>query len=170
MRIVCFILCFVFCVSQGFTQVKYKGEKGISSVGGIVGYAIESEQAVVGFDFRYNVLNRVRLAPSVLYHVKKNDTDDLFLNADVHYLGRITPKMTLYPLAGLGVSFLRHRTPNILPMKEKYVTETRLGLNLGFGGEVRVSKDLIIGAEFRYNWTERWYNRAMLLARVATYF
>jgi len=169
MRTVCFILCFVFCVSQGFTQVKYKGEKGISSVGGIVGYAIESEQAVVGFDYRYNVFNRVRLAPSVLYHVKKNNMDDLFLNADVHYLGRITPKMTLYPLAGLGVSFLRLRT-NFLPVTEKYVTQTRFGLNLGFGGEVRVTKDIILGAEFRYNWTELRYNRAMLLARVATYF
>jgi opacity protein-like surface antigen len=172
-RLVVICVCFVIVVTNGYAQRKYKGEKGISSIGAMVGYAIESETPVVGVDFRYNVLNKLRLAPSVLYAFEKHDTDILYFNADVHYLARISETATLYPLGGFGMSTWSLKRLDDMIFTERTV---RLGLNLGFGGEVRLSKDIIIGAEFRYNWTSgfnwsrRYYNQAMLLVRAAFYF
>ena len=171
------LLCvyMLFCIANVFAQSNLKGEKNISSIGGIFGYAIESEKAVVGVDFRYNILDRLRLAPSILYAVKKDHSDIWYFNADAHYLARITQTITLYPIGGIGVSAwtLRYESNHLLDdiLNPKSVdTNVRVGVNLGFGGEIRVSKDVIIGAEFRYNWTERLYNQAMVLARAAYYF
>ena len=178
-KTVLLIVCLVTFVTNGFAQQRnMKGEKGVSSVGVIAGYAIESEKAVIGIDYRYNVLDRVRIAPSVLYAVKSDYTDTWYANADVHYLARITSKVTLYPLGGLGLSVWNYN-PDKSPLGELLddlldiddsETKTRLGLNLGFGGEVRATKDIICGAEFRYNWTSRYYNQAMILVRAAYYF
>ena len=167
MRVIVFIVSFVFIITNGFAQKNLTGEKGVSSVGGIVGYAIEGEKAVVGIDYRYNLLDMIRLAPSVLYVVQKNDADAWYFNADAHYLARVTEQVTLYPIGGIGVSAWRllHLIGGN-PIR----TDVHVGLNLGFGGEIRVTKDIIAGGEFRYNWTKQGYNQAMLLARVAYYF
>lgn len=174
-KVIFLMFCFLFIVTNGFAQSKFKGEKGISSVGGILGYAIESDNAVIGVDYRYNILDKVRLAPSALYIFKKNNTDVLYFNIDAHYLARVKERVTLYPLGGVGVSVWRYKLSPIFENLKVNESETRIGLNLGFGGEVRVTKDIIVGAEFRYNWTKQhdlwaYYNQALLLARVAYYF
>ena len=152
MRVIVFIVSFVFIVTNGFAQKSLKGEKGVSSVGGIIGYAIESEKAVIGIDYRYNIHDKIRLAPSVLYAIKKDNVDMWYINADVHYLARITEQVSLYPIGGFGVSVWRYR---LSPLLEDLLkdSESRFGLNLGFGGEIRVTKDIIAGVDFRYNWT-----------------
>jgi len=173
MRVIVFIVSFVLIITNGFAQKSLKGEKGVSSVGVMVGYAIENDQAVVGIDYRYNIQDKIRLAPSVLYAIKSDNADTWYFNADAHYLARVTDRVTLYPIGGLGVSVWRYRLfpgwQDFLDIK-KIESDVCVGLNLGFGGEIRATEDIIIGAEFRYNWTERYYNQAMLLARVAYYF
>ena len=173
MRVIVFIVSFVFLLTNGFAQKNMHGEKGVSSVGGIVGYAIESEKAVIGIDYRYNIHDKIRLAPSVLYAIKKDNIDMWYFNADAHYLARVTDLVTLYPIGGLGISAWRNRPYPLLPDildTQKIETNIRAGLNLGFGGEIRLTKDIIAGMEFKYNWTKQLYNQAMLLARVAYYF
>ena len=167
MRVKLLIVCFILFATNGFAQQKFKGEQGVTSIGGIVGVAVESEMAVVGVDYRYNIHDRLRLAPSVLYLVKKNYSDIWYLNADAHYLARITRDITLYPIGGLGASVWSYYRIGDMILKDiKY----RFGFNMGFGGEIRLTKDIIVGGEFKYNLTERGYNQAMILARVAYYF
>lgn len=177
--------------------IGYKGEKGVSSIGGIVGYGIDNRTALAGLDYRYNIAARVRLAPSLLYAFENERRSVLYVNADVHYLARVTDKITIYPIGGMGVSVRTVETP-LIPGEEGTLPDTpgtedsetaepgtepgdavttdaettvRMGLNLGFGGEMRVTKDIILGAEFRYNLTgERICNQAMLVARIAYYF
>ena len=162
-----------FCVNS-FAQKNYRGEKGVSSVGVIIGHAVSNKAPTIGIDYRYNIMDKVRLAPSAMYVLKNNHTNTIYANADVHYLARITKEATLYPLAGIGFShwkwdFIIPAIPGVYEWESE--TKIRLGLNLGFGGEMRVSQDIIVGAEFRYNLTaERSYDQAMLLARVAYYF
>ena len=183
-KILLISVCVVALSTNGFAQQNLKGEKGVSSVGVNIGYAIESERAVIGVDYRYNIFNRVRIAPSILYAVQKDNSDIWYFNADVHYLARITNKITLYPLGGLGVSSWAYKLPNIelpgkmelnfdsdldLVIKSREI-DTHFGLNLGFGSEIRLTKDIIVGAEFRYNLTKHYFNQAMLLARIAYYF
>jgi opacity protein-like surface antigen len=166
---------------------KYKGEKGVSSIGVMIGYAVDNKSALIGADFRYNIRDRVRLAPSVLYSLKNEYRSTVYVNADAHYLARVTNKITLYPVGGIGLSVwnfdglipesLIPESLDPLTSAGSYSetsgseTKTRIGLNLGFGGEMRVTKDIIVGAEFKYNLTsERIYDQAMFLVRAAYYF
>ena len=177
-KLVILTVCLVFLCANGFAQESYKGEKGVSSIGVIAGHAVNCKAPVIGVDYRYNVMDRLRLAPSAMYTFENDNTNVFYANADVHYLSRITSNVTIYPLAGIGLSSWRWETfkAGVLDELEylgkiKKETKVRIGLNLGFGGEVRLTEDIIVGAEFRYNLTsERIYDQAMLLARVAYYF
>ena len=162
-------VCFVVFFTNGFAQQRFKGEIGVSSFGGMIGYVIESESPAIGIDFRHNILDRLRIAPSIFYVFEKKDIDLWYFNTDFHYLGRITKKATLYPIGGFGLSSLHYRETKGAIFREAE-TKLRLGINLGFGGEIRVSKDIITGIEFKYHWTKLPYNQAMLLARIAYYF
>ena len=169
-------VCLVAFLVNSFAQSNLKGEKGVTSFGAVFGYAIESEKAVIGVDYRYNMLDRLRLTPSILYGVKRDNKDIWYLNADAHYLARVSENLTLYPIGGLGFSFWKNRTiPDIdlgdlgfIPQNAD--TYLRVGLNMGIGGELRLTEDIIAGAEFRYNWTKQGFNQAMILLRVAYYF
>jgi outer membrane protein X len=173
-------ICLIGFTTFGIAQesnVIQKGEKGVFSVGGIFGYAIDHKTAAIGVDFRYNLTDRMRLAPSVLYTIKNAGVSTYYANADAHYLARITNKTTLYPIGGLGLSvwnftYTKKKEPgDQFSVEKESETKVRLGLNLGFGGETRITQDLIIGMEFRYNLTtERVYDQAMILTRVAYYF
>jgi opacity protein-like surface antigen len=193
-KLVLLTVCIFLFAAAGVAQPginKYKGEKGISSAGIMPGYAVGNKTALFGVDYRYNILDRLRLAPSVLYTLKNDYLNTWYVNADAHYLARITERITIYPVGGIGVSLWK--TEILLPPADPAETdppgetespgedespeetesqsEIRLGLNLGFGGEIRITKDIITGAEFRYNLTkERIYDQAMFLARVAYYF
>jgi len=180
-KIVILTVCLAAFVANSFGQnVIKKGEQGVSSVGVILGHAVTSKALTIGADYRYNVLDRVRLAPSLMYVMKNDDMSSLYLNADAHYLARITKEVTIYPIGGLGLSmrqfdYFTYETDDDLSSHLNRIRESeskiRVGLNLGFGGEMRITDDIIAGAEFRYNLTaERFYDQAMLLARVAYYF
>jgi opacity protein-like surface antigen len=179
-KLVLLAVCLVGFAAVGLAQsgnVKRNGEKGVSSVGGILGYVIDNKTVAIGIDYRYNIKDWLRLAPSVLYAIKNEDKSTWFMNADAHYLVRITDKATIFPVGGLGLSIWNfdYKTVKTSDGEVSTVKESekkvRLGLNLGFGGEMRVTKDIIVGAEFRYNLTaERAYDQAMILGRVAYYF
>jgi opacity protein-like surface antigen len=181
------LVCITVFVSNSFSQ--YGGEKGVSSIGVTAGYAVDNNAFATGLDFRYNILDRLRLAPSVLYVLENDYRSTWYANVDTHYLLRVTAKTTVYPIAGIGLSVWQLK---IIPepslksgesteskgdeekisdeYKEK-TSEIRIGLNLGVGVEKRITRDIILGAEFKYNLTtERIYNQAMLLGRVAYYF
>jgi outer membrane protein X len=189
--------CLCFFAAAGSAQrgdTGYRGEKGVSSTGVMLGYAVDNKAALVGVDFRYNVLDRLRLAPSVMYVLKRDNRSAWYVNADAHYLARVTEWITVYPVAGIGFSVRRTDVdvpeeeppipdpedapddpeaaePTEEPAAAASLTERRLGLNVGVGGEVRVSRDIILGAEFRYNLTtERVYDQALFSVRVAYYF
>jgi opacity protein-like surface antigen len=190
------IVGFVLTASA-FAQTKLGGEKGVSSVGILAGYAVDNKTFTAGFDFRYNVLDRLRLAPSVMYLFTSNyyipeykgyeptpKFNTWYANVDVHYLLRVTREMTIYPLAGVGLSVWQYDLSGLPAIAVDGIgfgyelfpetlddTKVRLGLNLGVGIERRMTRDIILGAEFKYNLTsENLYNQAMILGRVAYYF
>ena len=173
-KLVFLTVCLLAFSANSFAQ-KFSGEKGVSSVGLILGHAVANKAPAIGVDYRYNIMDKVRLAPSFLYTLENNNYNTWYTNADAHYLTRITKDVTLYPLGGLGVSVWRfnNKIPGSLEdlFHDDSETKVRIGLNLGFGGEMRLSKDMIVGAEFRYNMTtERAYDQAMILIRAAYYF
>ena len=80
-KLVVLAVCLVAFVANSYAQGKLKGEKGVSSVGVIVGHAITHKAPTIGVDYRYNVLDKVRLAPSALYTLKNDETNIFYANA-----------------------------------------------------------------------------------------
>ena len=174
-------MCLFAFAANGYSQKSYEGEKGVSSVGVIAGHVVSHKGFTIGVDYRYNVKDKIRLAPSALYVMKNDKVSSFYINADAHYLARITNKLTLYPIGGVGVSFWKKKSLvntligiiHIPEYEYEYESETvsRMGLNLGLGAEMRLTKDIIVGAEFKNNIThDRVFDQLMLLARVAYYF
>ncbi|MDR3309573.1 MAG: porin family protein [Tannerella sp.] len=200
------ITFFIMAVTAnaGFGQNKSsKGEQGVSSAGLIGGLAIDSRSLMAGIDYRYNILPKLRLAPSFLYVSKFDNLNSLYFNADAHYLVRLTRTATIYPLAGIGVHNRRLKLPAVTtkssPLEKSFAgtyadgeagedddskdddskekdgdttdSHTRLGVNIGFGFENRITQDIILGVEFRHQFTtERIYDQAIFSARLAYYF
>ncbi|MDR2385257.1 MAG: outer membrane beta-barrel protein [Tannerella sp.] len=188
-------VCIAVFISTSFSQINYAGEKGVSSVGITAGYAVDNNAFAAGFDFRYNILDHVRLAPSVMYILGSdslNYSSKWYVNVDAHYLLRVTNTTTVYPIAGIGLSVWQLKSQIIYRPNEETeesgeegedsengefvggestTSKIRTGLNIGVGVEKRLTRDIILGAEFKYNLTtERFFNQAMLLGRVAYYF
>ena len=176
-KIFLLVACCVLMVSALFAQTKLGSEKGVSSIGFMAGYAIDNKSFAAGIDFRYNILAHVRLAPSVIYLFKNNNVSTWYANVDFHYLARITERVTIYPIMGVGLSAWQRdylvpvTSEDDIEYRKETNSEARLGLNLGAGVERRMTRDIILGAEFKYNLTtDRAHDQAMILTRIAYYF
>jgi opacity protein-like surface antigen len=128
------------------------------------------------------------LAPSVLYLFEKDLASTWYANVDAHYLARISRETTLYPIAGLGLSVWKFGNSGLLNPENflheygggdwgdnsggyGYKDTTKIGLNLGVGCETRLTEDILVGGEFKYNITnERLFDQAMITIRAAYYF
>lgn len=118
-------------------QIVFGSGEGISNTG-------------VGLKYRYNVSNPLRLEGAFTYFFEKNTWTMWDLSINAHYLFDVAPRLTLYPLAGLGI--LGTRINNLLG-KHSY---SDFGLNLGAGVEYMLSQQWSLGAEFRFHILNDW--------------
>ncbi|MDR1454541.1 MAG: outer membrane beta-barrel protein [Tannerella sp.] len=146
----------VLCAASGHAQ------RGRASVGTRLGYAAEWETVTVGVDYRYNFLQDVRLAPSLTYMVRNRSMSAWYMDMDCHYVVTVSDMFSFYPLGGLGFSVWR---PHLFGTDGV----ARLGLNVGLGGDLRLSPQISVGLEMKYNITST-YDQALAAIRVAYHF
>ncbi|RHJ91781.1 porin family protein [Parabacteroides bouchesdurhonensis] len=121
-------------------------EQGKSSIGFNLGYGFDDiDNATVGIDYRYCILDDVRIAPSLTYHVKNNSLSAWAIDVNAHYVVKLSEMFGFYPLAGLDMSFWKVNAGHGL----SYNT-TRFGANIGLGGEVYATNNLSVGLEVKY--------------------
>ena len=126
--------------------------EGHSSVGFSVGYGFDSEQASLGLDYRYCLSDAIRLNPGVTYLVKKDGITAWLVDMNAHYLVRLTNQFAFYPLAGLSFSaWTLDGAGDWFGDVKTSDTITRLGANIGLGGEVYVTREFTVGLEVKYN-------------------
>lgn len=118
---------------------------GESSAGFTVGGGFDDiNNATLGIDYRYCILDNFRINPGLTYHVKNGGLSAWALDLNAHYVFNLTEMFGFYPLAGLDLSFWKasygHISENV----------TRFGANVGLGAEFYASETLTFGAEFRY--------------------
>ncbi len=144
---------------SAFSQTR----RGDSSFGLNVGYGFDTDNATFGVDYRYNVTDEFRLAPSISYYAKSDNLSACALDLNAHYVFKLSDMFGFYPLGGVGMSF----------WKRDYVlnndTSTRFGLNIGMGGEVYATDDITVGLEAKYNTVQDW-DQAYLTVRVGYNF
>ncbi|MDR0430064.1 MAG: porin family protein [Tannerellaceae bacterium] len=124
--------------------------KGDSSFGLDLGYAFDSENFLIGIDYRINMTDEVRLAPSITHFVKKSNLSAWAFDVNAHYVFPLNEYFAFYPLAGLNLSLWK-RSVYVPPHVGKLSDNTtRFGANIGLGGELYVSRELSVGLEMKY--------------------
>lgn len=133
--------------------------QGVSSLGFNIGYGFDSENATLGVDYRYCITDAIRLNPGLTYFVKNDGLSAWAIDLNAHYVVKLSEMFGFYPLAGLDLSFWKLGSHN----------ETRLGANIGLGGEVYATNNLSVGLEVKYNIIKD-FDQALLGVRVGYSF
>lgn len=138
-------------------------QRGQSSFGLNIGYGFDPGNATLGLDYRYCVTDEFRLSPSLTYLVKNDGLSAFAIDMNAHYVFKLSDMFGFYPLAGLNLSF----------WKASYggysANETRLGANIGLGGEVYATDQISVGLEAKYNIVKD-FSQPMLAVRVGYNF
>lgn len=161
-RFVVICTMMLLCLS-GFAQ----NRQGQSSFGANVGYAFDSENAILGIDYRYCLTDEVRLTPSITHLAKNHGRNAWMIDMNAHYLVRLSDMFGFYPLGGLSLSFWNAEAPlGHLKIKDNL---TRFGANIGLGGEVYATEQVTVGLEVKYH-IIKTFDQAMLAVRVGYNF
>ena len=140
-------------------------QQGQSSFGFNLGYNFNDVgNATIGIDYRYCVTDAFRLTPSITHFVKNDGLNAWAIDMNAHYVFKLSEMFGFYPLAGLSLSFWNWDAGHGLSHNE-----TRLGANIGLGGEVYATDNLSIGLEVKYNIIKD-FDQAMLGVRVGYSF
>ena len=140
-------------------------QQGQSSFGFNLGYNFNDVgNATIGIDYRYCVTDAFRLTPSITHLVKDDGLSAWAIDMNAHYVFKLSEMFGFYPLAGLSLSFWNWDAGHGLSHNE-----TRLGANIGLGGEVYATDNLSIGLEVKYNIIKD-FDQAMLGVRVGYSF
>ncbi|OUO53145.1 hypothetical protein B5F77_06300 [Parabacteroides sp. An277] len=163
------ILLSLLCICLGAVA---QTQRGHSSVGFNVGYGFESENATLGVDYRYCITDEVRIAPSLTYFVKADDLSAVAIDLNAHYVIKLSDVFGFYPLAGVDLAFWKlHHVAHVndFGKVKDSSTETRLGVNVGIGGEIYATEQLSLGLEVKYNIVKD-IDQALLALRVGYSF
>lgn len=149
----------LFSLLLVFVTLTVSAQQGTQSVGFNVGYAFDSNNATLGLDYRYNITDSWRLAPSMTMLVKNDGLSAFALDMNAHYVFPIAEMVGFYPLAGLSLSFWDFAGYDA----------TRFGANLGLGAEVYATSNVTVGLEVKYNIISD-FDQALAAVRVAYSF
>lgn len=143
-------------------------ERGRSSVGLNLGYGFDTENPVIGIDYRYLLTNAIRINPGVSHYIKKDGLSAWAIDLNFHYLVPLSQTVNFYPIVGADLSFWDQRLVKE-PRAEGSKATTRFGANLGLGLEVYATNNLTVGLDVKYMIISK-VDQAVLSARVGYNF
>lgn len=157
-KVVLVIMLAVFTLGS-YAQTK----QGDMSIGANVGYGFDSENVTLGVDFRYNITDPIRIAPSITHFVKKDFLSAWAIDLNAHYVFPLTDMFSFYPLAGLSLTFWK------ADLGLLSYDDNRFGANIGLGGELYATQAITIGLEVKYNIVKD-FDQALFAVRVGYNF
>jgi outer membrane protein X len=119
----------------------------------------------LGAKFQYSVLDALRLEGAFTYFLKKDYTTMWDLSVNGHWLFPVGDKMTVYPLAGLGI--LNYGID--LGLGGLGASTSDFAFNLGGGLDLKLTDQLIFNVEAKYKISDYW-DRMLLSAGLAYRF
>lgn len=134
------------------TTRSYKGEKTVAIRVGYVGY---NESASTGLEFTYRFSRLFRLAPSIDYVVRHNDTDALLVAVNAQFLVPFSSdRMAFYPFIGPKYSSWTLHPGAEGMANDVSLRRSRLGLDVGAGLEANITPLFRIGISAGYTFVK----------------
>jgi outer membrane protein X len=151
-----FFILALSLVSLGMFAQQEQGEMAIGLRGnfGIDGFL--RNMPGVGVQFNYGLTEQIRLAPSFDYFFEDHGFSAWMLNADVHYLFNVAPRVNVFPLAGLTLLGTRMSWDDGWGDYDNgngssTYTDTHFGVNLGGGVDYLLNDRFTIGLQLKYS-------------------
>lgn len=139
-------------------------QKGQSSAGLMLGYGFDSENMLISLDYRYSLTDAVRLGPSLTHYVKNNGLNAWAIDLNANYLVKLNEFFGFYPIAGANLTFWHFDA-----FAGFSDNDTRIGANIGLGGEIYATENISIGLEVKYQLMKD-FDQAMFGVRAAYLF
>ena len=134
-------------------------------VGVNLAYGSEVGQPSFGLKALYDINSKFTVAPSFNYYLPKTESASIEefsaegklkcwdFNVDLHWICYDTDMYQLYPIA--GISYLSAKAEASasgggFDIAVDTGSEGELGINLGFGGQMYISENLLASAELKY--------------------
>jgi len=147
--------------------ISAQNERGRSSVGFNLGYGFDTENAIIGLDYRYSLTNAIRINPGVSHYIKKDGLSAWAIDLNFHYLVPLSERFSFYPIVGADLSFWDQKF--IKEPRDASDTSTRFGANVGLGLEYYLANNLTIGLEAKYLIISK-VDQAVISARIGYSF
>ncbi|MBR5037803.1 MAG: porin family protein [Prevotella sp.] len=150
------IACMVLFSTSMFAQ------QGAMYVGGNLNYGMHSDYKNIGVGVKaqYEFIQNLRAEASANYFFKKDYCSMWDINANLHYLFRVSDKFAIYPLAGLTVL---GTDVDVLGVS---ASDSDFGFNVGGGIEFPITDAIKINAEAKYQIVDDW-DRPVLSVGIA---
>jgi outer membrane protein X len=119
----------------------------------------------VGAKFQYNVTDPLRLEGAFNYFLKKNYVTMWDFSVNGHWLFPVGDKLTVYPLAGLGILNSGSSVNIGYGLGKVSASSSYFAINLGGGLDYKLTDKLTGNVELKYKIADLW-DRLLLSAGV----
>lgn len=166
-------VCLALAGLSSFAQ-----EKGDMSVGLNLGVAPSIESGMsntnlgVGVKFRYQVTSPIRLEANLDYWLKAKGLDVLDFSVNAHYLFKVSDKINVYPVVGIGYARVGGGTFNDSSFDDSDLYDygrssnnpledmedsssgsfNRMLINAGVGADYALTDKISVGAEVKFQY------------------
>lgn len=143
-------LFLLFIISFSFTGIlSAQDQWNAFSLAGNLSYGTKAESLGVGLRAQYGFTANMRASAEYKYYIERHGLSAWGLSADLHYVANVSKTFALYPLAGVSFSRWTYDIARleINGIEQPKHSDSRLGLNLGFGGQIATSNNTFIQIE-----------------------
>ncbi|MCC8038936.1 MAG: porin family protein [Bacteroidales bacterium] len=138
-------------------QAQHRGETSLGVRGG---WNTRNHSPMAGIFFQYQFSEHFRLSPNIDYIFEHHDQDGAAVNINAHFPFIVSQnqKWCLYPLAGLTYSTWsrKHVHDTLDDTNDVTTRDSRIGLNLGGGIELRCTESLKLNFEAKAALVKRY--------------
>ncbi len=128
-----------------------QNQAGLFSMSANLSYGSEVESLGVGLRAQYFVMDKLRGVLEYKYFIDRHNLSEWEVNADAHWVFGVSDAVFLYPIGGLKFArwTLDYGRSNLDGMELPKISNNRLGLNLGIGGQIALSYNTFLQIELR---------------------
>lgn len=110
----------------------------------------------IGVKYQYNITDPIRLEADLEYWLKNRQLSVFDVTANVQYLVGLSDKWNIYPTAGIGIGHVSVGTKFFEGFATGGQSWDKFLFNIGIGGEYKLSDNLSIDAQFKYQYMQHF--------------